>query len=454
MSKMRVHFIGIGGIGMSGLARVLLQQGHEVSGSDLRDTEITCSLRQMGATVFEGHRASQVSPGAVVVYSTQVQENNPEYLAAKEQGCLLWHRSKLLCHLAAAGRTLAVAGTHGKTTTTSLLTMMLVRAGWDPSFAVGGIVNELRCNAGWGKGGYFVLEADESDGSFLGYAPTGAIVTNIDDDHLDHYGSQARLVQAFGAFLEKVSSKELLFWCKDNQWLCSLKPQGISYGFDESADLQVIGAVQQGWHIAVDLRFLGQTYKEVRVALTGRHNALNAAAVFGMALQLGISEQVARHVLESFGGVGRRSEKKGLAGDVLVVDDYGHHPTEIKATLAALRRAEPDRRLVVAFQPHRYTRTAQCLESFGHAFDAADELFITDIYAAMEPPIEGVDASLVLREVQKNSQVACRYVAKGELVSSLSSFVRPHDLVLTVGAGDITKVGRELLETLAKTCSG
>lgn len=442
------HFIGIGGIGMSGLAQILLQQGIRVTGSDARLGELTNRLQQQGAVIFEGHRADQVPPGCTVVYTSQVTADNPELTEAKKRGCLLLHRSELLALLSQEKKILAVAGTHGKTTTTALLTSVLVRAGWDPAYAIGGVSNDLPVHARWGNGGYFVLEADESDGSFLRYNPYGAIVTNIDNDHLDHYGSEQKLIEAFGQFILSLQNRERLLWCGDDVSLGLLRPFGDSYGVGKECFWQVSAVKQRGWETFFDLHTHENYFNEVCIRLAGAHNALNAAAVFALAYKLGVPEETIRQALERFSGVGRRAEKVGIINDILVIDDYGHHPTEIKATLQALRQAEPSRRLVVVFQPHRYSRTLHCLDSFGSAFVGADMLFITDIYGAFEPPIAGIDAATLLRKVQQSSHVSCRQVGRADLLKAVVEFVRPHDAVVTLGAGDITHLGPDLLSKI------
>jgi UDP-N-acetylmuramate--alanine ligase len=446
--KKHYHFIGVGGIGMSGLARILCQQGESVSGSDLSANDVTRGLESLGAKIHVGHDAAYVSANDIVVYSTQVKRDNPEFRAASDLQCPLWHRSDLLHHLTRGKVPLAIAGTHGKTTTTSLMTSVLVEAGWDPCYAIGGVVPQLQSNASWGNGVYFVLEADESDGTFLTYQPEGAIVTNIDGDHLDHYRNESNLIEAFRKFLSGVGNKQWLFWCADDCQLVQLCQEGVSYGFHADAQLRISNLRQTGWSLCFDIDWQRKSYRDIEVALTGRHNALNASAVFGFALSLGIPEEAIRAAFRQFKGVKRRCELKGIHDDVMVIDDYGHHPTEVAVTLQALRKAEPNRRLVAVFQPHRYSRTQQCATEFGTAFDAADHLFVTDLYAAMEEPIPGVDCHLVIREVQKKSPVPCEYIPRASLGEDLAQFLKPNDLVVTLGAGDITKGGVEILNAL------
>ncbi len=444
------HFIGIGGIGMSGLARVLLQREAAVSGSDLSDTPITRALKERGASVFCGHKAEQVPGKSTVVVSTDIKDDNPEYRAALQDKLPVIHRSDLLHELMKGHKGLAVAGTHGKTTTSSLLAWVLVEAGWDPSYVVGGWLPGLETNANGGKSDYFVVEADESDGTFIKYHPHGAIVTNVDFDHMNHFGSEKALLDAFKTFLKQVKSQKHHFWCGDDALLASLKPKGVSYGFAKDNALRIISHRQDGWRSWVDLEFEGKTYSDVEIAMPGRHNALNATAVFGLALSLGMEEDALRKGLQSFRGVKRRCEIKGDAGGVLVLDDYAHHPTELAATLSGIRRAIGERRLIAVFQPHRYSRTQHILGTFDGAFDAADELLVTDVFASREDPIEGVSGEAVVGEVKATSSVPVRHVSRNSLRSTLVTMARPSDVIVTLGAGDITKLSEELAEHFAE----
>jgi len=363
--------------------------------------------------------------------------------------CPMLHRSELLQKLMESYHSLAVAGTHGKTTTSSLLTWVLQSCGQSPSFAIGGIVPQLSSNSRQGDGKYFVAEACESDGTFLNYAPHGAIVTNIDFDHMDFYREEKALIDAFKGFTEKVTSEKHLFWCGDDCHLQKLHPKGISYGFSENCQLKASNFQQNGWMFSIDVNFKGKLYKNVEVALTGKHNALNALAVFGLSLSLGLEESAIRLALRSFGGVLRRCEKKGDVHGILFLDDYAHHPTELKATLSAIRQAVGERRLVVAYQPHRYTRAKDCMGMYSNVFGEADELFITEIYAARETPIPGISHEAILAEVQKDLKSRCQHVGRAHMASKLTEVLRPHDVLVTLGAGDITKLSGEVIEKLA-----
>ncbi len=440
------HFIGIGGIGMSALARILLQKGAKVTGSDLSTSSLIESLKAAGAEIAANHSADPISEDKTVVYNTMISRENPEYQAAIASKVPLMHRSDLLAVLMQDYASLLVTGTHGKTTTSSLLTFVLLEGGLEPSFAIGGMLQNLGVNGAHGKGLYFVAEADESDGSFLKLPAFGAIVTNIDNDHLDHWKSEEELLQGFTQFAGQVRSKDHFFWCLDDPKLASLGLSGISYGFDPHAQLSITSFVQEGWKSTFSIRFEGKDYPKITLPLVGAHNVLNAAAVFGLALRLKISEESIRRAFANFQGIGRRLEKKGEMGTLQIYDDYGHHPTEVEVTLKALRKAEEDKRLIVVFQPHRYTRLRDCLEEFGTCFEEADELIVTDLYAAGEAPIEGYTSETLVAKIREKGRVPVRYVPKNTLIPELREKLRPHDVLLTLGAGDVTKVGPELLE--------
>jgi UDP-N-acetylmuramate--alanine ligase len=438
------HFIGIGGIGMSGLARILLERDIHISGSDIAANTVTDSLQTKGIAISIGHHAKNITENMTVIYSTDIKKENPELLAAKSLQCPLLHRSELLQRLMQGSQSLAVAGTHGKTTTSSLLTWVLEHSGLSPSYAIGGIVPQLKTNARHGKGTHFVAEACESDGSFLNYTPYGAIITNIDTDHIDFYGNETKLIEAFKKFINSVESTDHLFWCGDDPHLKQMNPKGISYGFDAECLLQAANFEQHGWSFQFDISYQGKQYPQVEVSLTGTHNALNALAVFGMALAIGINEDNIRDALRSFGGVLRRCEKKGEDHGILFLDDYAHHPTEIRATLKAIRKVIGERRLVVAYQPHRYSRAKTLLGSYRNSFEEADHLFVTEIYASNETPLPGVTHEPIVQEIKANSKVPCHHVKRSDIAVSLAEFLRPHDVCITLGAGDITKAAGEV----------
>jgi UDP-N-acetylmuramate--alanine ligase len=433
---------------MSGLARILLSKKEKVSGSDLAANYITDGLQKAGADVYVGHSSKYISPDMTVIYNTDIKEDNPEFQAALHLKCSLLHRSDLLLQLMSGYKILAVTGTHGKTTTSALLAAVLVHSGIDPAFAVGGILPQFHSNAHHGSGEYFVAEADESDGTFLKYNPWASIVTNIDNDHMDYFKTETVLDQSFQVYMEKIPDDGWLFWHGDDARLSKMNPKGISYGFGNHHKLSISKFRQDGWKIFFSIEFNQTRYEEVEVALTGRHNALNAAAVFGLAIALELPEQKIREALRTFKGVVRRCEHKYEGKGISILDDYAHHPVEVQATLKAVREAIQERRLVAVFQPHRYTRTKACLGTFKNCFNEADELVITDIYGAGETPIGDLSAVQIADEVKSASSVSCRYVPKSELISALGSLVRPHDVVITLGAGDITKTGLELASFL------
>lgn len=448
LKEKQYHFIGIGGSGMSGLAALMLQSSCKVSGSDLFMSQVTDALASQGADVHEGHRACHIKPGMAVVYNTEIRSDNPEFLAAKALQCPLLHRSQCLQMLMEGSLAIAVAGTHGKTTTSALLAYVLAVGGRDPSYAIGGMVPQLNGNAAKGKGEFFVAEACESDGSFLHYTPWGGIVTNIDGDHIDHYGSMEALCEAFDCFLKSIKSKENLLWCGDDPFLAKLKPQGLSYGTLAHCNWEASNMRRSGWSSSFDIRNGDKLYKDVEVALIGKHNVLNALAVFAMALSLGVAEEKIREAFKSFCGVKRRADHRGICQGVLFLDDYGHHPTEIAATLSAIRNATSERRLIAVYQQHRYSRAKQCQGLYRNVFRDADELIVTDIYSAGESPIDGVGASQLVAELKGELKERLHYVPREGVADFLADRLRPHDVVVTMGAGDVTNISDEAIKRL------
>ncbi len=451
MKKQKYHLIAIGGIGMSALARILLQKGISITGSDTHGNDATKELELSGAKIFLGHAPSHVPEDATVVYSTAIQNDNPELCKAKERGQALIHRSALLNELMQGHAPLLIGGTHGKTTTSALLTHVLMRAGLFPSFAIGGVAHSLGVNGRFGRGPYFVAEACESDGSFLQYPAYGAIVTNIGTDHLDFWKSTSALEEGFRRFASAVRSSPCMLYCCDDEKLFAMGLEGTSYGFRKEADAWISHYTQNGWQIQFNLVFEGRTYYGIQANMIGRHNVLNAAAVFTLCLRLGVPEGVILAAFKDFQGVGRRVEKKGEVNGIVVYDDYGHHPTEIATTLYALKQALGDRRLIAVFQPHRYTRTRDCMQEFAKAFDSADLICLTDIYSAGENPIEGVTIEALQQCVARDKKGLVFYASRADLVQWLKEFVIPGDAIVTVGAGDVTKVGPEFLASLSPT---
>ncbi|MFI0434255.1 MAG: UDP-N-acetylmuramate--L-alanine ligase [Parachlamydiaceae bacterium] len=449
--KEAYHFIGIGGIGMSGLARMLLRQGMTVTGSDIAFNWVIENLTKEGAVIYKGHAEEHIHPPTHVIYTSDIKPDNPEYLAAIKMGCPIWHRADLLAYLLKGSQGLAVAGTHGKTTTSSLLATVLVEAEMDPSFVIGGILPAFQSNCRLGQGKLFAFEADESDRSFLKYHPFGAIITNIDHDHLNAYHGNFRLlIENFRQFMLQVQSPAHLFWCRDDQYLRDLHLQGQTYGFHPESDWRILTMNQEGFRTSFDIEHQKQLHPGIELPLIGRHNVLNAAAVFGLALSLGLPEEKIRQGLKTFKGVLRRCEDKGICQQIQFLDDYAHHPTEVQTTLEGIRQAIDSRRLIAIFQPHRYTRTYDCLGSYGTIFEAVDEVIVTDIYGGGEAPIAHLSHEQILNEIAQHSDVSCRYISRPALSHFLSEFSRPGDVIVTLGAGNITHVSAETMVMLEK----
>jgi UDP-N-acetylmuramate--alanine ligase len=448
----RVHLIGIGGAGMSALARILLERGHEVSGSDLRGGRASSAVQAMGATVHVGHEAAYVEGADAVTVSTAVPESNPELRRARELGLPVLRRAELLAALMAGYRRILVAGTHGKTTTTSMLTVCLQRAELDPSFAIGGTLHDSGTSAHHGSGELFVAEADESDRSFLAFAPHCAVVTNVELDHHDQYADLADVDAAFAAFLDRRVDGGPAIVCHDDAGAMRLADRAgapvLSYGEHPDADLRITDLVLGEERSELRLVRDGEDLGAFALRIPGRHNALNAASAVAAALWAGADPEAARQALATFGGAQRRFQQLGTAAGVTVVDDYGHHPTELRATLAAARQRNPGGRIVAVFQPHRYSRTAALADELGAALGGADLAIVTDVYASGEAPVPGVDGALVA-DAARAAGVDCRFVAAvGDLADEVARLARAGDLVLTLGAGDITEVGPQVLRRL------
>ena len=452
--KRRVHFVGIGGIGMSGIAEVLLTLGYTVSGSDLVDSETTRRLGRLGARIYLGaHDATHVTPGIdVLVISSAVTFANPEVARGRELKIPIIPRAEMLAELMRMKYGVAVAGSHGKTTTTSLIGAVLHEAGRDPTMVVGGKLRALGTNVRLGQAEFLVAEADESDGTFLLLSPIIAVVTNIDREHLDFYRDMERVREAYLQFIHRVPFYGLAILCIDNVNVRALLPQirkrFVTYGTSPEADWQARELGVEGLETTFEVWRDGRQVGPVRLHMPGRHNALNALAALAAAAELEIPFRSASRALEQFGGIHRRFEVKGEESGVLVVDDYGHHPEEIRATLHAAREGFT-RRLVVAFQPHRYTRTRDLFGDFLEAFDDADVVLLTDIYAAGEARLGSVSSEALFHALRRRGHLDVRYVASRDRVAqALLDVAAPGDLVLTLGAGDIYRSADELLELL------
>ncbi|MCP5338771.1 MAG: UDP-N-acetylmuramate--L-alanine ligase [Sinobacteraceae bacterium] len=455
-----IHFVGIGGSGMGGIAEVLLNLGYAVQGTDLKPNAVTARLAGLGARVIVGHDAAHVAGADVVVVSTAVSKENPEVAAALERRIPVVPRAEMLGELMRFRYAIAVAGTHGKTTTTSLVASVLAEGGEDPTFVIGGRLKSAGTNARLGAGRYLVAEADESDASFMHLQPMVAIVTNIDNDHLGtHDGDFGRLKQSFVDFLHNLPFYGLAVLCADDEQLRSILPSVgrpvVTYGIEEGADLRAVDIERRGLQSAFNVLRPGHAAPlPVVVNLPGRHNVLNALAAIAVATELGIEDAAIQRALARFQGVERRLQFVGSVpvGDteVAIVDDYGHHPTEIAATLEAVRQGYAGRRVVLAFQPHRYTRTRDLLDDFAQVLSGADALLVTEIYAAGEAPIAGADGRAICRAVRSRGHVEPVFVSKvEELAAALRDLLRPGDVVLAMGAGNISTVAHELPAQLA-----
>ena len=448
--KYHIHFVGIGGIGMSGIAELLLNLGYKVSGSDLRRSDITDRLQSLGGMVFEGHAAEQIAGADVVVVSSAIDKTNPEVMAALKASVPVIPRAEMLAELMRLKYSIAVAGAHGKTTTTNLVAAVLAGGGLDPTVVVGGKLKSIGSNALLGQGDYIVAEADESDGSFLKYSPAIAVVTNIDREHLDFYKDLDDIKEVFLNFIDRIPFYGLAVLCLDNEAVQDLIPRirkrFITYGTSPQADLQAVEMVCKGLSSKFKVVYQGETLGTIDLSLPGEHNVYNSMAAVVVGLELGISFKQIKAVLEKVEGVQRRLEIKGTAGGATVLDDYGHHPTEIKTTLKALTQSWPGKRKIVIFQPHRYTRTRALFDDFARSFYQADVLLVMPIYAASEKPIEGVDSRVLCQSIQAHGHKDVRFMEDVDaVVAALVEMVTPEDVVLTLGAGNVYQVGETFL---------
>ena len=448
----KVHFVGIGGIGMSGIAEVLLNLGYRVTGSDLAESDTTHRLQKLGAEIFLGHRAENLKEADVVVTSSAVRRDNPEVLAAQGSLIPVIPRAEMLAELMRMKYSIAVAGTHGKTTTTSMIATVLAHGGLDPTAVIGGKLNAFGSNAKLGQGDLLVAEADESDGSFLRLTPTIAIVTNIDPEHLDHYRNLEEIQTAFLEFINKVPFYGLAVLCLDQENVQALIPRVskrfVTYGLTTQANYRATDISFHG--LSTTFRALADDHElgQISIRMPGLHSVYNALATIAAAFELEVGFGVIHEALESFSGVQRRFQIKGEWGGVMVVDDYGHHPTEIKATLSAAKSGW-ERRTVVIFQPHRYTRTRDLFREFLTAFNQADVLFLTGIYAASEDPIPGVKVEDLCEGIKGHGHKDVTLVPdKSQVMEHVLPRLRPGDMVITLGAGDVWKVGESLIQKL------
>jgi len=447
-----IHFVGIGGIGMSGIAEVLLNLGYHISGSDIKETEVTRRLQSLGCEISYSHRRENLREADVVVISSAVRQNNPEVEAAEQRLIPVIPRAEMLAELMRMKIGIAIAGTHGKTTTTSLISTVLAAGGLDPTVVIGGRLNSIGSNARLGQGEFLVAEADESDGSFLKLMPTIAVVTNIDPEHLDFYKGIEEIKESFLHFLEKIPFFGLAVLCLDHPNIQSLLPRlkkrFTTYGLTTQADYQAKEIVFEGLSTSFDVFHQRQGIGRLSLRMPGIHNVYNALATLATAFELNIPFQVVQETLRDFGGIQRRFQIKGEKKGILIVDDYGHHPVEIMATLKAARTGW-EKRIIAVFQPHRYTRTQTLFKDFLTAFYDADVLILTDIYPAGEDRIEGVESKALFEGLREYGHKDVTYFAdKREIVDHLLHILSPGDLVITLGAGDIWQVSEELVNRL------
>lgn len=451
----QIHFVGIGGIGMSGIAEVLLNLGYSVSGSDLEESPITRRLAKLGARVVRGHGADNVGEADVVVVSSAVRPDNPEVTSARERKIPVIRRAEMLAELMRMKYGIAIAGTHGKTTTTSLVANVLTHGGLDPTIVIGGRLNVWETNARLGQGRYLVAEADESDGSFLNLSPTVAVVTTIDEEHLDFYRDLEHLQETFLSFINKIPFYGLAVLCLDEPHVQELIPRIekrlVTYGLSGQADFVGTDIERKGSETSFTAHYQGRSLGRIRLQMPGVHNVLNSLAAVAVGLELDLDFSTIAEGLAEFGGIERRFQVKGEARGVMVVDDYGHHPAEIRATLRAAKDGWGERRLIVVFQPHRYSRTQSLLREFFSAFNEADMLITTEIYSAGETPIPDVSGRLIYEGVKEHGLRNVSYAESlDDVLPLLEEVLQPGDLMLTLGAGNVWKVGEELLERWGK----
>ena len=448
----RFHFVGIGGMGMRALATILLDKGFAVSGSDMNDSAFLQDFRKKGALISIGHAASHVQGADCLIVSSAISSDNPELLEAKREGIPVFHRSDVLAAMFQWGKGIAVAGAHGKSTTSAMIGQIFYAAQKDPTIVLGAAAEYIHGNSTLGHGDYVIAEADESDGSFLKFSTYMAVVTNIEDDHLDHYGTVENIRKAFVEFISHISYEEgVAILCTDSEGIRAILPQVkkkiITYGLNPDADYQAINKRYENKHLFFDVIHKGQNLGSIELQIPGTPNIRDALGAVTAGLYCGIPFETIREALAGFVGVKRRFETKSRDNDIWVVDDYAHHPTEIEATLRAARETG-DHRIICAFQPHRYSRTKLLQKEFAEAFDDADVLFFTDIYAASEEPIFGIDGHLIPKLVhERNPHKEIHYVENvQEMATALYDFLRPGDMIITMGAGSIFRAGEELIQ--------
>jgi UDP-N-acetylmuramate--alanine ligase len=455
-----IHFVGIGGIGMSGIAELLLNLGYEVSGSDIQDSPVTARLARLGGKIFHGHKEENIGEADVVVYSSAVASDNPEITEARERYIPVIPRAEMLAELMRLKYGVAVAGAHGKTTTTSMIASILTCGDLDPTVVIGGRLDIWGgSNAKLGQGDILVAETDESDGSFMALSPTIAVVTNVDYEHMDYYGHMDAIREAFINFINKIPFYGLAIICLDNEEIQGIIPhlrkRYITYGTNSQADLRATNIERDRLGVSFEVLYQNDSLGRVQVGIPGNHNVLNALAAIAVGQELDVKTGDIKEGLKTLGGLARRFQVRGEKGGILLVDDYGHHPTEITAVLETAKECWPDKRLVVVFQPHRYSRTKALYDRFAICFNQADLLIVAPIYPAGERLIEGVDAEWLCQGIKEHGHREvnlCHH--QDEILKVLLGLIKPGDLVITLGAGDIYHVGEELLKKMAAGSEG
>ena len=454
-SRAQVHFVGIGGSGMSGIARIMASRGAQVSGSDLNDSSTLNGLRSLGAKIYIGHSLDNLGSPDLVIKSSAIPANNPELEEAHRKGITVLERAAALAELMIGTRSVAVAGTHGKTTTTSMLTVALQHVGLDPSFAIGATVSNSGTNAHQGSGNTFIVEADESDGSFTAYKPLGAIITNIELDHVDNFATLAQIDQIFDDFAATIRAEGFLVICSDDpgalRLMARVKEKNLpisitTYGIDSQADLRLDRIHLQPKSAEARVSYKGRVLAVMELAITGRHNLLNAAAALLAGLELGANANDLIKGLSLFSGARRRFEIKGFSKGITVIDDYGHHPTEVKATLESAEIYAQGGRVITVFQPHRYSRTQVFASEFAKALSASDYTYLLEIYPASEQEIAGVSSLLISKEM--DSAIHSYQPSMPEVIESVAKMAKSGDVILTLGAGDVSSLGKLILEAI------
>ncbi|MFA6078533.1 MAG: UDP-N-acetylmuramate--L-alanine ligase [Candidatus Omnitrophota bacterium] len=453
LDKKNIHFVGVGGIGMSGIAFILAGMGYKVSGSDLKMNALTSKIENSGGRIYKGHNSSNVGPETeAVVFSSAISGDNPEIVEAKRRNIPIVQRAEVLGELLNAKKGIAVSGTHGKTTTTSLISVMLENSGLDPTVIIGGEMEAFNGNAKAGSGQYLVAEADESDGSFLHLKPLYSVITNIEMEHMDYYKSLDDVLKSYSAFANNIKESGSVFYnyadANASKVLKGFKGVTESFGYSPDADIHAVDVKMEAFDTSYTCVYKNKTLGKVGLKIPGMHNVLNSLAAILVGLRMGIAFDTITNSIKDFKGTKRRFHLRSDSGDVILIDDYAHHPTEIKAVLSACRNWK-GRRVIVIFQPHRYSRTMHLADEFGKSFDGADKLILTEIYAASEKPIEGISVKSIYDKVKLNGHIDAVMMDKGKITDHVMKIKRPGDMILVLGAGNITEIADELSKKLS-----